>query len=250
MTTTSTTTARLTRDEARAIALEEFRRYATLNASLTDDDWRAPTDCTLWDVRKMSLHVLGAAEAQASAKEFLHQFVKGYRLARTLPDAHHFVDGINELQIRDRARLTNAELVAQLGAIGPKAVRGRWRTPAPMRRLPIYFPEPVGWQPLEYLLDVGFTRDVFAHRIDVARATGRELELSTGHDGRLVADMVSEWGDLHDLTYELVLTGPAGGTFARGTRGTLQELDAIEFVRVISGRLPDSGIVRSNSLPL
>ena len=62
--------------------------------------------------------------------------------------------------------------------------------------------------------------------------------------------MVGEWGDLHDLSYELVLTGPAGGTFRRGTAGPRQELDAIEFVRVISGRLPDQGIVRTNSLPL
>jgi uncharacterized protein (TIGR03083 family) len=248
--TTTTNAARIARDEAKRIALEEFRRYAALNASLTDDEWRAPTDCTLWDVRKLSLHVLGAADAQASVKEFLHQFVTGYRFARTMPDAHHFVDGVNEVQIRDRAQLTNAELVAQLEAVGPKAVRGRWRTPAPMRHLPIFFPEPVGWQRLSYLLDVGFTRDVFAHRIDIAQATGRELELTAEHDGRLVADMVSEWGDLHDLAYELVLTGPGGGVFTRGTGGPRQELDAVEFVRVVSGRLPDSGIVRSNSLPL
>jgi uncharacterized protein (TIGR03083 family) len=256
MTAATTTTTRITRDEAKRIALEEFRRYASLNAALTDDEWALPTDCTLWDVHQMSLHVLGAADAQASFREFLHQFTKGYRLARKLPESHHFVDGINELQIREREHLSNEELVAQLTTVGPKAVRGRWRTPAPMRHLPIKFPEPVGWVRLEYLLDVGFTRDVFAHRIDIAQATGRDLELTADHDGRLVADMVAEWGELHDLAYELVLTGPAGGTFSRGTGGsrgsggTREELDAIDFVRVISGRLPDHGVVRSNSLPL
>jgi uncharacterized protein (TIGR03083 family) len=250
MTTTAASTARIARDEAKRIALEEFRRYAAVNATLTDDEWRAPTDCTRWDVRAVSLHVLGAADAQASVKEFVHQFVTGYRLARKIPDSHHFVDGVNEVQIRDRAGLTDDELVAQLAAVGPKAVRGRWRTPAPMRSLPIFFPEPVGWRKLKYLLDVGFTRDVFAHRIDIAQATGRALELTADHDGRLVADMVAEWGELHDLTYDLVLTGPAGGSFRRGASGPRQELDAIEFVRVVSGRLPDTGIVRSNSLPL
>ena len=50
--------------------------------------------------------------------------------------------------------------------------------------------------------------------------------------------------------HELVLTGPAGGTFRRGVGGARTELDAIEFVRVISGRLPDHDLVQTNSLPL
>ena len=249
-TTRGTNDLRIGRDEAKVLALEEFRRYAVLCASLTTDEWGAPTDCTLWDVRKMSLHVLGAADAQASVKEFMHQFTKGTRLAKEIEDSHHFVDGVNELQIRERAHLSNEELVAQLESVGPKAVKGRWGTPPPMRYLPIPIGPPVGWKPLKYLLDVGFTRDVFAHRVDICGALGREMELTAGHDGRLVADMVGELGDLHDLAFELVLTGPAGGTFTRGTSAPSEQLDAIEFVRIISGRLPDQGIVRSNSLPL
>lgn len=250
VTTTNGPGLRIGRAEAKVLALEEFRRYAALCASLTPADWGAPTDCTLWDVRKMSLHVLGAADAQASVKEFLHQFTKGVRINKELEETHHWVDGINELQIREREHLTDSELVAQLEAVGPKAVKGRWGTPPPMRYLPIDFGPPVGWKPLKYLLDVGFTRDVFAHRIDICAALGRDMELTPEHDGRLVADMVGEWNDLHGLAHELVLTGPAGGTFSRGTGGTRTELDAIEFVRVISGRLPDHGIVRSMSLPL
>jgi len=246
----ATTPARIDRDEAKGLALEEFRRYAELCASLTPEEWAAPTDCTWWDVRKLSLHILGAADAQASVQEFFHQFTKGVRLAKQLPESHHFVDGINELQIRERAHLSNEALVAQLQAVGPKAVKGRWGTPPPMRYLPIPIGPPVGWKPLKYLLDVGFTRDVFAHRVDICAALGREMELTLEHDGRLVADMVGEWGDLHDLSYELVLTGPAGGTFARGVGGAHTELDAIEFVRVISGRLPDHDLVQTNSLPL
>ena len=246
----ATTPARIDRDEAKVLALEEFRRYAALCGSLTPEEWAAPTDCTWWDVRKLSLHILGAADAQASVKEFLHQFTKGVRLNKELEESHHFVDGINELQIRERAHLSNEALVAQLQAVGPKAVKGRWGTPPPLRYLPISIGPPVGWKPLKYLLDVGFTRDVFAHRIDICTALGHEMELTPDHDGRLVADMVGEWGDLHDLAYELVLTGPAGGTFTRGVGGTRTELDAIEFVRVISGRLPDHDIVRTNSLPL
>jgi uncharacterized protein (TIGR03083 family) len=248
--TSGTDSIRIGRAEAKVLALEEFRRYAALCASLRPEEWAAPTDCSLWDVRKMSLHVLGAADAQAKVKEFFHQFTKGVRLNKELEESHHFVDGINELQIREREHLTSGDLVVQLQAVGPPAVKGRWGTPPPMRYLPINFGSPIGWKPLKYLLDVGFTRDVFAHRVDICAALDRDMELTPTHDGRLVADMVAEWGDLHDLSYELVLTGPAGGTFTRGTEGTPAELDAIEFVRVISGRRPDHGIVRTNSLPL
>jgi hypothetical protein len=135
-------------------------------------------------------------------------------------------------------------------AVGPKAVQGRWGTPLPMRYLPISFGPPVGWKPLKYLLDVGFTRDVWAHRVDIAVATGHDLVLTPEHDGRLVADLVAEWGELHDLSYELVLEGPAGGKFTRGTGGERTEMDAIEFVRVVAGRRPDHGPVTTNALPL
>ena len=45
----------------------------------------------------------------------------------------------------------------------------------------------IGWQPLAYLFDMGFTRDVWMHRIDIARAAGIPPELTPGHDGRIVA---------------------------------------------------------------
>ena len=125
-------------------------------------------------------------------------------------DSHHWVDGMNELQIRERAHLPNDEIVAQLAAVGPKAVEGRWGTPPPMRYLPIPFGPPIGWTSLKYLLDVGFTRDVWAHRIDICAATGRAMELTPDHDGRLVADIVGEWATIHDQPFELVLEGPAG----------------------------------------
>ena len=242
------TNERIQRPEAKVIAEQEFRRFADLTAALTDDEWALPTDCTWWDVRKMALHVLGAADAQASVKEFLHQFRGGLKLNKQI-DGHHWVDGINELQIEEREQLTNDELVAQLSAVGPKAVKGRWGTPPPMRYLPISFGPPVGWKPLEYLLDVGFTRDVWAHRIDISAATGREMVLTPEHDGRLVADIVGEWGEIHDLSYELVLDGPAGGKFTRGTDGERVERDAVEFIRILSGRLRGTDVL-SSPLPL
>jgi len=239
---------RIERPEAKRIAEEEFRRFATLTASFTADEWALPTDCTAWDVRKMVLHVLGSGDAQASVPQFVHQLVRGIPLNRQI-DSHHWVDGMNELQIRERTHLSDDEVVAQLHAVGPKAVAGRWRTPAPMRHLPIPFGPPVGWVGLWYLLDVGFTRDVWAHRIDLCAATGHGMDLNADHDGRLVADIVGEWAQLHGQPFELVLEGPAGGKFSQGTGGERVEIDAIEFVQVLSGRRPGTGVLR-NPLPL
>jgi uncharacterized protein (TIGR03083 family) len=230
------------------LAEDEFARFADTVRSLTPDEWAVPTDCTDWDVRKIALHVLGSAEAQASVRQFAHQLQRGLPLNKKI-DSHHWVDGLNELQIRERDRLSNEELVGELGAIGPKAVRGRWRTPPPMRYFPLPFGPPIGWAPLKYLLDVGFTRDVWAHRIDIHQAIGRPMRLTAEHDGRLVADIVLEWAALHRQPFELVLDGAAGGKFSQGVDGERVEMDALDFLRTLSGRLPGTGVL-SHPLPL
>ena len=239
---------RIRRPEARKLAEEEFRRFAELMGSLSEDDWMRPTDCTAWDVRKLALHVLGSADAQASFPQFLHQLRRGLPLNKTI-DSHHWVDGLNELQIIERSHLSNDAVVAQLGTVGPRAVKGRWSTPPPMRYLPLPFGPPIGWAPLKYLLDLGFTRDVWIHRIDVCVATGRDVHLTPDHDGRLVADIVAEWATIHREPFEVVLGGPAGGAYSQGVNGDRVDVDAVEFIRVLAGRRPGTGVL-SNPLPL
>ena len=241
-------TNRIKRSEARILAEEEFVRFASTVAALTPQEWATDTDCTEWDVRKMALHVLGSGDAQASVREFLHQLRKGMPVNKEI-DSHHWVDGLNELQIRERDHLSNEDIVAQLEEIGPKAVQGRWRTPPPMRFLPLPFGPPIGWAPLKYLLDVGFTRDVWAHRIDIHAAIGRRMHLTADHDGRLVADIVGEWASVHGQPFELVLDGPAGGKFSQGVDGERVEIDALDFIRTLSGRLTGTGVL-SHPLPL
>ena len=238
----------ITRAEARTLAEDEFSRFADLTAALADSDWAAPTDCTGWDVRTLALHVLGSGDAQASLPQLLHQLRRGLPLNKEI-DSHHWVDGMNELQIRERAHLSRNELVAELAAVGPRAVKGRWGTPPPVRYLPLPFGPPIGWAPLKYLLDMGFTRDVWAHRIDICAATGRDLHLTAKHDGVLVADIVREWSAIHGEPFELVLEGPAGGKFTQGSGGERVTIDAIDFIRVLSGRLPGVGVLR-HPLPL
>lgn len=249
MSTTSTTgVPRINRKEARVLAAAEFEKFAALAASLSKEEWATDTDCVGWDVRKMVLHVLGSADAQASPLVFLHQLRRGLPLNKEI-DSHHWVDGLNELQIRERADLADAEVIAQLQAVGAKAVKGRFGTPLPMRYTPVPFGEPIGWKPLNYLLEVGFTRDVWAHRIDVHAVIGRPMQLDLAHDGRLVADVVREWAELHGEPFDLQLTGTAGGRFRQGVGGEHVELDALDFIRTLSGRLPGLGVMR-HRLPL
>jgi uncharacterized protein (TIGR03083 family) len=248
MTRTATAEFRIRRPEARVLAEEEFRRFAELLGTLSSDEWATETDCPGWDVRNMALHILGSGDAQASFRQFLHQLRKGVPLNREI-ESHHWVDGMNELQIRERAHLSNRELVEQMAAIGPRAVKGRWRTPPPMRYLPLPIGPPIGWAPLKYLLDVGFTRDVWAHRIDICAAIDRPLHLTADHDGRLMADIVGEWASIHGEPFDLVLEGTAGGKFTQGTNGERVDIDAITFVRILSGRLPGTGIL-AHPLPL
>jgi hypothetical protein len=97
---------------------------------------------------------------------------------------------------------------------------------------------------LGHLVDVIITRDVWTHRVDIARAAGRELVLDPDVDGAIVADVVAEWAGRHRQPFELLLGGPAGGTFTRGDGGQRLELDAVDFCRVLSGRAEGDGLLQ------
>jgi uncharacterized protein (TIGR03083 family) len=225
-----------------AAAEEEYRRLGALLAELADDEWRRPTDCTDWDVREMVAHLVGAAECTASVRETRRQQKLGRRLRPGAPD----VDGINAVQVQERAEARPEQLRADLAEAGARGVRSRRRLPAPLRALPVPFGPPLGTRPLGYLMDRIYTRDAWLHRVDIARATGRPLLLTPEHDGRIVADVVAEWARAHGQPYRLTLTGPAGGTWSRGEDGDELTLDAIEFCRALSGRVPGNGLLASH----
>jgi hypothetical protein len=96
---------------------------------------------------------------------------------------------------------------------------------------------------LGHVFDVILTRDTWLHRVDLARATERPLELTAAHDGRIVADVVAEWARRHGEPFALHLTGPAGGRFVHGGGGPELSLDAVEFCRILSGRAPGEGLL-------
>jgi uncharacterized protein (TIGR03083 family) len=240
--TTTRTEQAMQHGDWMATAAEEYRRLGELLAGLPDEDWRLPTDCAEWDVHDMVAHLVGAAESTASIRELLRQA----RLGRRLRPGEPGVDGMNAVQVRDRADATPETLRHDLAAAGERGVRARNRIPAPLRALRLPFGPPLGTRPLGYLMDRIYTRDAWLHRVDLARATGRPLQLTAEHDGRIVADVVAEWARAHGRPYRLTLTGPAGGTWSYGEDGEDGEqhtLDAIEFARVLSGRAAGTGLL-------
>ena len=81
------------------------------------------------------------------------------------------------------------------------------------------------------------------HRIDLARATGRDLVLTADHDGVIVADVVAGWMQRHQQPCRVTLTGAAGGSFGSGDGGEEIAMDTVEFCRVVSGRAAGTGLL-------
>ncbi len=246
--------ARIGHDEAMRLAAEENQRFLALLRQLGPGDWARGTDCTRWSVRDVAVHVIASAEAQASPREFLRQAVRGRRLTAQI-GGQHWVDGLNEAQLQARRELGAEDVPPRWETAAAAALTARRRLPAAigkLRLLPLGSMAGVdfGWQPLSYLFDIGFTRDVWMHRIDIARATDRPLNPTPEHDGRIVEDIIAEWATLHTDPFHLRLTGPAGGTFVRADDGSAPlEIDAIDCCRIISGRGTPRGVLE-HPLPL
>lgn len=229
----------LTHQEAGILARTELARILALVESLGDDDWDQPTDCTAWNVRDMLAHLAGACAGSATRRDARRQKL----FNRYMFTAPELVDGINRRQLEDRADRSPAELLDELRIVGPKAIENRQRSWWLVRNLmPIPVGHPTGVVRYGYLLDVLYTRDQWMHRADICRATGRSMQLTAEHDGRIVElvlrDLVRLMGRSIP-TIDLFLTGDVELDYRFGM-GTAAEatisLDLIEFNRLASGR--------------
>ena len=233
------------RETAMRLAATEYDRLADLLAVLTPEEWRRPTECPAWDVRAMAGHCVGMAQMATGLRETGRQLTLAARAARR--SGRPQIDELTDLQVREHAHLADADVAQAMRRTGRAAVAGRRRVPRPVRAL-TFTDEGTGvkekWR-VGYLLDTILTRDPWTHRGDVCRATGRELVLTADHDGRIVADVVAEWGRRHGRPFDLTLTGPAGGRWRVGEGGERIELDAVEFCRVLSGRAEGDGLLRT-----
>jgi uncharacterized protein (TIGR03083 family) len=231
----------ISRAEAVGLATTEFERVTELFRQLDGDDWTQPTECPGWDVRAMAAHMVGMMEGFSSFRSLRHLMKEAKKAA----GEGKLVDGMTAVQLAERAHLTTDELVSQSADLGPRQATWRGSRPGLMRMAPMK--EEVGGKPetwrLGYLFDVILTRDPWMHRVDITRATGREMALTPDHDGRLVADVVAEWARRHGRPFTLHLTGPAGGSFTHGDGGDELTLDAVEFCRTLSGRATGTGLL-------
>jgi len=237
-------------DEAMEITAIEAQRFADAIATIPDGEWARPTPCTRWDVADLVAHVVGSAAAQASPREFVRQ-VRAGRPIRERDGLAEWWDGMNEVQVIERRGRTPEELADEWDRMSVAALRSRQRLPRPIARLPLLsLPDPIGRQPISYLFDMGFTRDTWTHRLDLAWALDAEPELDAAHDGRIVADIVAEWSKTHDRPFVLHLAGHAGGTFVSGGGGEVGdhvETSVTDFIRCLTERRIADGLLR---LPL
>ncbi len=236
---------RMDRRTAMRLAADEYTRFADAVAELDGGDWEAPTQCPAWDVRQLVCHVVGMAEMAAGIREGSRQRkIAGADAAR---EKIAFIDALTDVQVRERADWTPEQVIAGARDVGPRAARGRRFTPVFVRRRTMPVPQLVNgsleeWT-IGYLVDTILTRDTWMHRVDLATSTGASLDLTSDHDGAIVADVVEEWAERHGRPYSLTLTGPAGGSWSHGTDGERIQMDAIEFCRVVSGRDTGEGLL-------
>ncbi len=232
----------LARPESVALARTETSRMVALLRDLRTADWARPTDCTDWDVRALAGHVLGMTETFTALPLVARTMIGA---GRAQQPGTSFIDTMTARQVRANASLSTGELISRMGTAGP--AQARWRG---SRRVLRAMPMPnelrdgttETWR-FAFILDVILTRDTWMHRVDVATATGRPLELTADHDGRIVADVVAEWARRHGQPFRLHLTGPAGGDFAHGEPSAEITLDAVRFCRTLAGRVPGEGLL-------
>ncbi|MFQ6028398.1 MAG: maleylpyruvate isomerase family mycothiol-dependent enzyme, partial [Dehalococcoidia bacterium] len=231
---------KLAHAEAVQLATDELERFLALLESLSSEDWQQPTVCTLWNVSQMVAHLAGTAAGYTSWAQFKRQFITNPYASRTALK----VDAISMCQVEDRAGATPAALLDELRELGPRAIRTRQRLPWLLRNLCVPLGPPLGIAPIGYLTDLIYTRDMWMHRLDICRATGRGMSLTADHDGRIVELVMRDLGKklhrrLGKRNIRVELTGPAGGIFdfgsGSGPSATLQ-MDTLDFNWLAAGR--------------
>lgn len=231
---------KLTHAEAGVLSRTEYERVLAVLELLEGDDWQRPTYCTEWDVREMTAHLSGSVTGSASFAEFKKQYLTNPYL-RQVEKAE---DGVNRLQVEERAERTAAELVAEFRRNGPIAIRKRQNLPWLVRKIHLPMGS-LGFSPLEYLMDTIFPRDEWMHRYDICAATGKRMVVTAEHDGRLIALVLLDLAkrlkkQLGQRTVLLRLTGALACEyqFGRGDSPDCTiELDGFDFNLLASGRI-------------
>ncbi|MEU6319955.1 maleylpyruvate isomerase family mycothiol-dependent enzyme [Streptomyces sp. NPDC047009] len=226
------------RDQSAVIAEAEGRVALEVLEKLGDDDWRRPTDCVEWDIRTLVSHLVAQCEDNISLRTMLRREITGRRRHRGKGP----VDAHMAAQIADHTAVPGPILVAQFIRLWPRAVQARRSRPGLMRLAKVDTGMPAApWISIGYLLDTIYNRDLWMHRIDLARATGQTVTVGD-HDGQIVEQVVRDLA----LTWRkapiaLELTGPAGGSWLIGSGEPVAVVraDALAYMRALAGRDPE-----------
>jgi len=228
--------------EAMAVAAVEYDRVLDVVGRFSPDDWSKATDCAGCDVKDVVSHLLGWMEANADPAEAGRQLAVAARTAQEQGILR--LDAQTALHVREHAQMSPTALTSAMHDWAGRALAGRTAAPAEVRATTFSagLPGEADWT-RGYLIDVVFTRDLWMHRVDLCRATGQPMVLTSEHDGRVVADVVGDWARRHGQPFVIRLDGPAGGSFSSGHDGPEIRLDAVEFCRVLSGRGAPEGLL-------
>ena len=183
------------RPTAMRLAQTEYQRVTDAVDALQPEDWTRPTDCTAWDVRQLVAHIARHGEPFLNSLRGGAPNAGGQGPATARPGEHRRAD---------RAPSRGAAAPRARGAARRVASRRPARGQADAAEFPASYAGdacrsrglngvPETWS-IGYLTDVILTRDPWMHRLDLARATGRELVLTADHDGVIVADVVARVG--------------------------------------------------------
>lgn len=222
---------------ARANLGSEYAALLTLVDGLTPQEWATPTECPGWSVRHMVAHLAGSAECGTRKVALARHY--GYAFWKSRKDPQTFVDHLCASQIAAREGMSGQELVADLRRWAADAPARLESTPALVRSIPV--PAAAGGpagRRMSWFLDVINTRDVWMHRVDLARALGREREVTIAEGEavrQVVRDLDTDWTG---PALALTLTGPGGGTWRVGEGEPVAHVteDAVDLMRLLSGR--------------
>lgn len=218
---------------AEEVLLEQLAAYTADVRNLSPDEWGRPTtDCPGWDVRKIAAHLAGELDEGAH----LPVLFRHLRAARKIGGS--VADGLNAAQLADRADPPGTGLVEEIERLAPRAARKRRKTPGVVRRRRVPGDDLPPGSDFGYLFDVIYPRDVWMHRIDTARATGRIPSPTVGDTDiveQAVRDLDRAWTG---PAVVLELAGPGAGRWlvGRGEPVATVRTDSVEYLRLLSGR--------------
>ncbi|MGH3190364.1 MAG: maleylpyruvate isomerase family mycothiol-dependent enzyme [Streptosporangiaceae bacterium] len=229
------------RDQAALIGEAEGRASLHLLRQLGGRDWQRPTDCTEWDVRALISHLVAQCEDGVGLRTMLRREMAG---RRRYPDKTG-VDAHMAAQVDDHRSETGPELVERFALLWPRAVRARRRRPGALRRITIASGVPACPRfSIGYLVDVIYNRDLWMHRLDLARATRRPFAIGD-HDRHIVEQVVRDLAvGWTAAPIALELTGSAGGSWLIGSGEPVASVraDAVACMCQLAGRASDAAV--------